>query len=356
MPTSLVQRLRIDAAELPSEAVLFGSSPAMREVLSRVERVLHTDLPVLICGERGTGKETVARFLHVRSDRRDAPFMKVSCAGIAAGELESELLGGDLHGFGGIDSVQRGLAEAAAGGTLFLDEIDEIGWAAQSRLLNLLSETQCGGPGMDPGAGVRIICATSSDLEKAVARRAFREDLFYRIEVIHLHLKPLRERRQDIPRLCEHLLEKLSGRLGRTVPPLSPRAIQELEKRNWPGNLRELENWIARRIVLGSDRSAAGDSGRRVRELPTPESRRAQKRPTRNDSRPAVWANRATILQALRNHGGNRRRAALELNMSYRSLLSLLRENGTLWRDGRRQARHKRLPLRNNGFGSNHST
>lgn len=350
MPTSLIQSLRIDAAELPSDAVLFGSSPGMREVRNQVERVLDTGLPVLIRGERGTGKETLARFLHAHSDRRGAPFVKVSCARMPHTQLESELLGLEPRGFGGIDSARRGLAEIAAGGTLFFDEIGEMDWAAQSRLLNLLEQIRCGSPGPDSEqgaqAGARVICATSSNLEKAVARRAFREDLFYRIDVIHLHLKPLRERRQDIPRLCEHLIEKLSRKLGKSVEPLTPEALEMLKQRSWPGNLRELENWITRKIVLGSNhgaddndlRRAAGarETGDRVEVGAT--ARTEEQAGGQADFSPS----RATILRTLRSHGGNRRRAALALGIGYRCLLSRLK---------RSPVRHLRQRLRSKPDG-----
>jgi two-component system response regulator AtoC len=343
MPADLVQCFRIDAAELPCEAVLFGNSAAMREIRGQVERILQNDLPVLIRGESGTGKETTAKFLHAYSHRRHLPFVKVNCAEIPESVLESDLMGYEKGGAGGASAARRGLVELAAGGTLFLDEIGGMGWALQTRLLDLLHEGQYSAPVgfADRKERVRVICATNSDLEKAVERRAFRQDLFYRIEVINLRLAPLRERKGDLPLLCEHFREKFGKQFGRVAPPLTPGALRQLERREWPGNLRELENWMARTIILGDDLPQSAKIDRREMPASSDRPRRPRNGHLKAASRQAaVSATRAAILRALQANRWNRRKTAVELNMSYRSLLHKLREAGV----PQRRKGHKRPP------------
>jgi two-component system, NtrC family, response regulator AtoC len=326
MPTDLVQSFRIDVADLPNEAILFGDSAAMREVHGQIERILHNDLPVLIRGESGTGKEMIAKFLHARSDRRDSPFVKVNCAAIPASLLESELFGYE----GGNADAEPGLVESAAGGTLFLDEIGDLDWELQIKLLDLLEDRQASPAGGSEGkrARARVVCSTNRDLEEAVERRAFRQDLFYRIDVINLNLTPLRERREDIPRLCEHFLEKLAKKFERSAPALTPGALTLLKQWSWPGNLRELENRIARLIVLGDERVLESELNRQVEP-----ARRLNQAPARSGhlsetSRQASPVSRSVLLKALKASHWNRRRAAEALNISYRSLLCRLREVG----------------------------
>lgn len=340
MPTDLVQSFRIDEADLPSEAVIFGSTASMRDVQGQIERILKNDLPVLIRGESGTGKEVVARFLHARSDRCDCPFVKVNCGAIPVGLLEREPTG---QGNGGAAGAGRGLMEIAAGGTLFLDEIADLKWEMQTKLLDLLEESQDRQAGARPGQRprVRIVCATNRDLEQEVERRAFRQDLFYRIDVINLNLAPLRERKQDMPQLCGHFLEKLARKYDKAAPQLSPGAMQLLTQWNWPGNLHELENRLARLIVLGEDRALEADLHRQA-ELSRAGGKRqagsAVWRETAHPAKPGIA--KAALLRALQANRWNRRRAAEDLHMSYRSLLTRLREVGVHL--GRRS--HKEVP------------
>lgn len=324
MPTELIQSLRIDAADLPSEAVIFGSTSAMRRVHGQIVRILDNDLPVLIRGESGTGKEVIARFLHARSNRCDLPFVKVNCSAIPASLLEGELLG---KGVGGAPSAERGLMELAAGGTLFLDEIGDLNLEMQAKVLDLLEERREGRIGGVNGLRVRVICATDRNLEQAVEQRTFRRDLFYRIDVIRLNLLPLRERKEDIPGLCDHFLGKLAKKFDRAAPELSEDAIETLSRWSWPGNLHELENRLARLMVLGEDRSF--ETERYPRKDPTPGDKRQKTRTGRGGeaSRPArPTVAKTVLLRALQANRWNRRKAAEDLHLSYHSLLSRLRE------------------------------
>lgn len=347
MPTELKQSFRIDPAELPGEAVIFGGTPAMREIRSKIDSILSSDLPVLIQGESGTGKEVVARFLHTRSSRREAPFVKLNCAATPANLLESKLFGSENGSFAGASEYRPGLVEISNGGTLFLDEIGDISLELQGKLLRLLrdgSYTRIGGREKRAGR-VRIVCATNAHLLEVVETGAFREDLFYRIDVVSLRLSPLRDRKSDIPQLCEYLLHKLSRQFQRGVPRLQPITMQLLKQWDWPGNLRELENWIARAIILGDD-EVPGAELRRQLEMPNGFPTRFNDRelrlsPLKAATRQATPSmNNALILKALQANRWNRRKTAEELNLSYRALLYKLRDASL----PERRRRQKGLP------------
>jgi two-component system response regulator AtoC len=343
MPTELKQNYRIDPADLPGEAVIFGSTAAMREIRSVIDCVLSSDLPVLIQGESGTGKEVIARFLHSRSNRREAPFVRMSCAAVPANLLESELFGREKGACAGVNEDRQGLIEVADGGTLFLDEIGDLPWEMQGKLIQLLRDgtyTRAGGNQQLRG-NTRIICAANNDLYGAVEAGSFREDLFRRIDVVSLRLSALRERKSDIPQLCEYLLEKLARRFGRNAPQLNPGTIQLLKQWDWPGNLRELENWVARVIVLGYEVALESDFRRQA--AATNESDNRQLRFDAMNGvarrvRPVVSS--TLILKVLQTNRWNRKRTADELRMSYRSLLYRLREAGM----PRRRISHRGFP------------
>lgn len=331
MLTELKQTFRIDPTELPGEAVIFGSTPAMRQIRSKIDSALSSDLPILIQGESGTGKEVVARFLHTRSSRREAPFVKLNCAATPANLLEGELFGFEKGSFAGAGENRPGLVEIADGGTLFLNEIGDISLELQGKLLRLLrdgSYTRIGGREKRTGR-VRIVCATNVHLLEAVETGAFREDLFYRIDVVSLRLSPLRDRKNDIPQLCEYLLQKLSRQFQRSIPRLHPITLHLLKQWDWPGNLRELENWIARAIILGDD-EAPGAELRRQLEKPSGfadgQPRLGSLKAATHRATSAVTS--ALILKALQANRWNRRKTAEELNMSYRALLYKLRDVG----------------------------
>jgi two-component system response regulator AtoC len=321
----------VDPAEMPGQTVIFGGTPTMREIRSRIDSVLSVDLPVLIQGESGTGKELIARFLHARSSRRDARFVKLNCSAIPANLLECELFGSDKGSFKGAIEDRPGLIEIAEGGTLFLNEIGDMNLDLQGKLLRLLREgsyKRIGGR-EERLAHIRVVCATNIDLQKAVEVGTFREDLFYRINVVSLRPSPLRDRKTDIPQLCEYFLQKLSLQFRRNIPQLRPVTLQLLKQWDWPGNLRELENWIARAIILGDDEALGAELERRL-EMSNGLASRLSRSGSLKDA-----ADRATstvtstlILKALQANRWNRRRTAEELNMSYRALLYKLRDAG----------------------------
>jgi two-component system response regulator AtoC len=331
MSADVAQSFRIEPTELPCEAVIFGRTAAMREMRGKIDRILDNDLPALIRGESGTGKELVARFLHLHSDRRERPFVKMNCAAIPGALLESELLGSEKGTLTGPIEAKRGLVEIADGGTLFVDEIGDMHLSLQAKLLDLLQDghyVRIGG-NEEREARVRVVCATSRDLEAAVESGAFRQDLFYRIDVVCLNLLPLRDRREDIPELCDFFLSKLAGKFGKKEPRLTPTALHLLKQWNWPGNLRELENWIARVIIFGADEALGAELRRQVALPSSVDSRQTRDGDFKEASREtASAATRAVILQVLQANHWNRRKTAQDLNMSYRSLLYKLRDAG----------------------------
>jgi two-component system nitrogen regulation response regulator GlnG len=213
--------------------------------------VAATDLTVLIRGESGTGKELIARAIHANSRRHQHPMVAVNCAAIPRELLESELFGHEKGAFTGAVAARRGRFEQADGGTLFLDEIGDMDVALQTKILRVLQERQVerlGGERLIP-VDVRIIAATNQDLDAAVARRAFREDLFYRLNVVVIHVPPLRDRREDIPPLAEHFLKQFAAEQGGEPKVLSAEALERLVQHRWPGNVRELENVVKRACV-----------------------------------------------------------------------------------------------------------
>ena len=329
MATETNSVYRVDPAELPSEAVIFGSTSAMRAIRNRIESALSSDLPVLIQGESGTGKEVIARFLHSRSHRRVAPFVRINCAMAPASLLETELFGCESGFIAGSHDARQGLIEIAEGGTLFLDEITSMPLDLQGELLELLQEGSYRRMGSDEKrkSRVRVICATNADLQALVSSGAFRQDLFSRIDAVSLRLSALRDRKSDIPQLCEFLFQKLSRQFSRTVPQLKPDTLRLLKQWDWPGNLRELENWVARAIVLGNEFADGSEFWRQETAGSTPNRRVPRlsilKRPSRLTTSAVT---QARILKVLRANRRVRRTTAEKLNMSYRSLLNKLRE------------------------------
>ena len=232
---------------------IIGKSARIAEVFDTIRKIADSPSTAMITGESGTGKELVARAIHFNSYRRDKPFMSVNCGAIPEGLMESELFGHVRGAFTGAVSNKVGLFSAAEGGTLFLDEITEIPPLLQVKLLRAiqLREIRRVGDTKDMKTDVRLIAASNRDLEGAVQEGILREDLFYRLNVIPIQLPPLRERREDIPLLIAHFLQKFSKELGKDVRAVAPEAMAVLERYHWPGNIRELENVLERAIVLG---------------------------------------------------------------------------------------------------------
>ena len=234
---------------------MLGEGPAMRRLYAELEKVAPTRGRVLITGESGTGKELVARALHRLSPRRDAAFVKVNCAAIPAALIESELFGYERGAFTGAQARKKGLFEAADKGTLFLDEIGDMSLPAQAKVLRALQSgeiTRVGGE-QAVAVDVRVVAATNKDLEGAVTRGEFREDLYFRLNVVPLRTPPLRERREDVPGLAQAFLRDFCSENGLREKSFEPFVLEALAERAWPGNVRELRNVIERMVILGGD-------------------------------------------------------------------------------------------------------
>jgi len=234
---------------------LIGNSPALETVLEQVGRVAPTNSTVLIQGETGTGKELIARAIHSTSPRYGRPFVKLNCAAIPMDLLESELFGHEKGAFTGAIAQKIGRFELADKGTLFLDEVGDIPTALQPKLLRVLQEQEFErlGSTRTHQVDVRLVAATNRDLSEMVAKREYRSDLYYRLNVFPLTLPPLRERREDIPDLVTHFVEKFSRRMCKEIEHIAPATMATLCSYNWPGNIRELQNLIERAVILASD-------------------------------------------------------------------------------------------------------
>ncbi len=246
------QQLQSGPASEDTFEGIVGKSNALRKVLERVAIVARTDSTVLLQGETGTGKELIARALHNLSPRKDRPFVRLNCAAIPSGLLESELFGHEKGAFTGALMQKKGRFEIADGGTLFLDEIGDISMELQPKLLRALQEHEFErlGSTRTIQVNVRIIAATHRDLTAMIREDKFREDLFYRLNVFPIEIPPIRERREDIPLLVNHFVSKLSQRLGKTIKSIPRPTMEALVAASWPGNVRQLENFIERCVIL----------------------------------------------------------------------------------------------------------
>ncbi len=233
---------------------IIGKSPKMQAIFAVVDRVARTNSTILIYGDSGTGKELIARAIHFSSPRSERRFLSINCGALPENLLESELFGHERGAFTGAVKEKKGLFQEAEGGTLFLDEIGEMTPTMQVKLLRTLQDRKVRkvGGNREEDVDVRIIAATNQNLEERIAKGEFREDLYYRINVIPIHLPPLRQRREDIPHLVDHFLKKYSEQLGIPVKAISVEAMKVLEGYDWPGNVRELENLIERTLALSS--------------------------------------------------------------------------------------------------------
>jgi transcriptional regulator with GAF, ATPase, and Fis domain len=321
------EKLRQENQELRAvielEHNMVGGSPAMRKVFDFIRRVAPTDSTVLIQGESGTGKELVARAVHRNSSRADRPFIAINCAAIAESLLESELFGHEKGAFTGAAAQKKGKVEVAEGGTLFLDEIGELAPGLQAKLLRVLQEREferLGGT-KPIKLNIRLVAATNRNLSEAVKAGTFRNDLYYRLNVVTLNVPPLRERREDISVLADHFAAKASRKCGMRAKPLSSEALGCLMHYDWPGNVRELENALERALVLGSTDSILPD------DLPEAVLEAGSTTPASTDRYHGSIkeTKKQLILQALHRANGSYIEAAKALGMHPNSLLRLIR-------------------------------
>src|ERR1700684_472104 len=261
MTTSSVNTLVQPLGEMPPESIVFGHTESMLAVRDRLIKLAGANVPVLIQGESGTGKDIIARMIHESSPWRTGPWVKVNCPAIPGTLLESELFGYEKGAFTGAYGMKPGRVEMAHRGTLFLDEISELDVPLPSKLLQLLQDGQfCRiGAQADKKVEVRVVCATNRKLEQEIEKGTLRSDLFYRINVVNLHLSPLRERAGDMPALVAYCLEHHNRKYNCKARALSDEMMSDLRKYHWPGNIRELENLIKRYVILGNEEVIAAD-------------------------------------------------------------------------------------------------
>jgi len=323
---------------LLSADVLFGCSPAMSIVRQRAEKICSAGVQVLLCGDGGTGKEALARWIHANSASGNGPFVSVNCAAIPRTLLESELFGYEKGAFTGAWNAKPGRVELAEDGTLFLDEIGEMDPELQSKLLHFLQDESFSRIGdlTERKSRARVICATSVDLEGHVAAKKFRADLFHRINVVQLRLPPLRERSEDIPILAEHFRTLYVKQFGREAEPLGRPVVDYLTSLRWPGNIRELANCIARYVLVGPDATIENKQPTRPGPSITARPMRAGSVPLKRIASEAIRElERNLILEALRANRWNRRKTAQTLKISYRTLIYKIRDAGLAHRKPR---------------------
>jgi len=327
--TSEVQVLRDEISSLVQTERIVGNSAAMQEVYKTIGKVAKADATVLITGESGTGKELVAEALHYNSNRRSGPIVKVSCAALPETLLEAELFGHEKGSFTGAQAQRRGRFELADKGTIFLDEIGEMSLPMQTKLLRVLQDRKIErvGSSLPIKVDIRIICATNKDLQRQVEAQKFRDDLFYRLNVININMPPLRERKEDIPALVEHFLAK--HRYSATAQPaaISEEALKRLMEYEWPGNVRELENVIERAVVLSRGQIITS------RELPFGDHEGDHEEEGEDVSVEKSYFKKSVaqfekdlIMKALRDANGNRSKAAEMLGIYRRLLYAKIKE------------------------------
>jgi two-component system response regulator PilR (NtrC family) len=327
-------RLRRELLRVFAQDNIVGHSTKIQAILEMLRTVAPTLSTVLITGESGTGKELVARAIHEASPRREKPFVSINCGAFPETLLESELFGYFRGAFTGADTNKKGIIESANGGTLFLDEIGETSLSMQVKLLRVLQERKVRplGGTVDIPVDVRLIASTNRDLKSMVSAGQFREDFYYRVSVIPIHVPPLRERKDDVEPLARHFLRKYSLQMGKPVRDFDPSALSAIMQCAWPGNVRELENAIERAVAVSSDRdglvrlehlpesvTGIGALGEGAVQIPREgidfESRMAQ-------------IEKQYLAEALRAAGGVRTRAAELLRMSYRSFRHYAKKHG----------------------------
>jgi len=317
--------------DLPPEDVIFGETEPMRRVRQKLKKLACANIPVLIQGESGTGKEIIAKLIHRLSPWQTGPFVKVNCPAIPGTLLESELFGYEKGAFTGAYGSKPGRVEMANRGTLFLDEIAELDANLQAKLLQLLQDGQfCRiGAHEDTRVEARVVCATNRNLEREAEAGTFRQDLFYRINVLSLHLAPLRERATDIPKLVRYFLQAYNREFDCHTAELSSSTMRYLQRRRWVGNIRELENLIKRYVILGSEDAILSADIERAQPETIPVIPVDGSMPLKKMMRQMVREMESKIiLRALETENWNRKRTARSLGISYRALLYKIREAG----------------------------
>ncbi|MGA2629896.1 MAG: sigma-54 dependent transcriptional regulator [Terriglobia bacterium] len=324
-----------EAVDLGDDLYFLAASPAMRRVRAQVDQVAGVDVPVLLLGESGTGKEIVARLIHKLSTRARRTFLKVNCAALPGELLESELFGFEAGAFTGAVKPKPGKFELCDRGTIFLDEIGEMPVAMQAKLLHVLQDQQFSRLGSRSvvQVDVRILAATNIDVQQAMASKKLRQDLYYRLNTLSIVLPPLRERREEIPAMVRHFMARFAARYARTPLPLSPRLLEGALKYPWPGNLRELENFIKRFLILGDESLALGELESKddmAPPLPPPVPVPWERPPGLKSLVRSLKdeAEMQAIRQALEQTKWNRKKAASILNISYKALLYKIRQYG----------------------------
>jgi two-component system response regulator HydG len=308
---------------------IIGKSRPMKALVEMLAMVAPSEATVLITGESGTGKELIAKSIHHNSPRKDRPLVVVNCAALSETLLESELFGHEKGAFTGADRRREGRFKQADRGTIFLDEIGETSAAMQAKLLRVIQEREIQRVGGDEtlSVDVRILAATNQNLEEAVENGRFREDLFYRLNVVTLRIPPLRERTDDIPLLAQHFLEKYAGKNRKNVKGFSPLAMDLLLKYGWPGNVRELENTIERAVILLPDEHIT------EKELPSNITEHFTDKgdsptTTASANRPLEEVEREAILATLEDSGGNKSETARRLGINRKTLHKKLKDYG----------------------------
>ena len=315
---------------------IVGKSKKMQEIYRIIAKVAMTDSTVLIYGQSGTGKELIARAIHFNSPRREKQFVPVDCAVLSENLLESELFGHVRGSFTGAVTTKPGLFEVADGGTVFLDEVGNISLSIQAKLLRVLQErefTPVGGT-KSKKVDIRLIAATNKDLEKMIKEETFREDLYYRLNIVPISLPTLKERQEDIPLLAVHFLKKYTEEMGKTIKAFTPEAMEKLMKYPWPGNVRELENVIERTVVMTDDEMVRvehlilpGQQEKEISENQIPLTSEELKEIKKQMREKAVEEiERAFVLNALERHQSNVTRAAEEVGMLRPNFQALMRK------------------------------
>ena len=319
--------LRAELAGRFERSRIVGRSPAMLRLLDTVAQVAPSEATVLISGESGTGKEVIAGALHVNSARREGPFVSLNCAAITESLMESELFGHEKGAFTGAERRREGRFQQADGGTLFLDEVSEMPLSMQAKLLRVLQErefTRVGGDSL-LRVDVRVVAATNTHLPDRIAAGRFREDLYYRLNVVALRLPPLRERREDIPLLAQHFLEMFAAKNRTPVKGFSPQAMDRLIRCEWPGNVRELMNAVERAVVLARADYLTAEDFPAVGPAPP-----AAAPPAADAGLPLSAVERTVILDTLAAAGGNKSEAARRLGITRRTLHQKLKKWGMM--------------------------